>query len=145
MLMPSIFGNDGWNDWMDFSFPDMDRMFYGKPSNVMKTDVKETDAGYEVDIELPGFQKEDVKSKLKDGYLIISASTNTNNDQKDENGKYIRRERYMGNMSRSFYVGKDITENDIHAKFENGILKLAVPKKEPEKPVEENHYLIIEG
>ena len=146
MLRPSIFGNDGWNDWMDFSFPDFDQVFYGKPSNhIMKTDVKETSTGYEVDMELPGFRKEDVQAKLKDGYITINAVKNVDQGEKNQDGKYIRRERYMGNMSRSFYVGKDITENDIHAKFENGILKLAIPKKEAAKPVEENHFVTIEG
>ena len=143
MLMPSIFGEDLFNDW--FSFPDIDKKFYGKNTDqVMKTDIKEKDNEYEVDIELPGFKKEDVKAELKDGYLTISAAKNVNNDEKKEDGKYIRKERFSGNVSRSFYVGEDMTQEDIHAKFEDGILKLTVPKKE-EKKVEQKNYINIEG
>ena len=144
MLMPSIFGENLFDDWMDFSFPPFDRDFYGNSSrSVMKTDVKETDKGYELDIELPGYQKEDVKAQLKDGYLTVQAVKNVNNDTKNEEGTYIRRERYAGTMSRSFYVGDNVTEADIQAKFENGVLKLAVPKKEAKK-VEENKYIAIQ-
>ena len=144
MLMPSIFGENLFDDWMDFSFPSFDRDFYGNSSrSVMKTDVKETDKGYELDIELPGYQKEDVKAQLKDGYLTITASANTSNDQKDSNGKYIRRERYSGTCSRRFYVGEEIEQSDIKAKFENGILKISVPKKEAKPAVEENKYITI--
>ena len=145
MMMPSIFGEDLFNDWMDFSFPDIDKKLYGKRANqIMKTDVKETDTGYEVDIDLPGFKKEDVKAELHDGYLTISAAKNVNQDEKKEDGKYIRKERFSGNMSRSFYVGEDITQEDIHAKYEDGILRLTVPKKE-EKKVEQKNYINIEG
>ena len=144
MLMPSIFGENLFDDWVDFSFPSFDRDFYGNSSrSVMKTDVKETDKGYELDIELPGYQKEDVKAQLKDGYLTVQAVKNVNNDTKNEEGAYIRRERYAGTMSRSFYVGDNVTEGDIQAKFENGVLKLAVPKKEAKK-VEENKYIAIQ-
>ena len=144
MLMPSIFGENLFDDWMDFSFPTFDRAFYGNGSrNVMKTDVKETDQGYELDIELPGYQKEDVKAQLKDGYLTVQAAKSVNNDEKNNEGAYIRRERYAGTMSRSFYVGDNVTEADIQAKFENGILKLSVPKKEAKK-VEENKYITIQ-
>ena len=144
MLMPSIFGENLFDDWMDFSFPSFDRDFYGNSSrSVMKTDVKETDKGYELDIELPGYQKEDVKAQLKDGYLTVQAVKNVNNDTKNEEGAYIRRERYAGTMSRSFYVGDNVTEADIQAKFENGVLELAVPKKEAKK-VEENKYIAIQ-
>ena len=144
MLMPRIFGENLFDDWMDFSFPSFDRDFYGNSSrSVMKTDVKETDKGYELDIELPGYQKEDVKAQLKDGYLTVQAVKNVNNDTKNKEGAYIRRERYAGTMSRSFYVGDNVTEADIQAKFENGVLKLAVPKKEAKK-VEENKYIAIQ-
>ena len=130
---------------MDLSFPDIDKKLYGNSANqIMNTDVKETDNGYEVDIDLPGFKKEDVKAELHDGYLTISAAKNVNNDEKKEDGKYIRKERFSGNMSRSFYVGDNITQEDIHAKYEDGILKLTVPKKE-EKKVEEKNYINIEG
>ena len=105
---------------------------------------QEKDTEYEVDIDLPGFKKEDVKAELKDGYLTICAAKGTDREEKKEDGKYIRKERYSGNMSRSFYVGKNMTQEDIHAKFEDGILKLTVPKKEAKK-VEEKNYITIEG
>lgn len=144
MMMPSIFKENLFNDWMDFPFADMDRRFYGKyANNIMQTDIKEQEDGYEVAIELPGFKNEEVKAELKDGYLTVHAVREFNRDDKD--GKYIRQERYVGNMSRSFYVGKDITEHDIHAKFENGILKLDIPKKEIKNQVEEKRYITIEG
>lgn len=147
MLMPSIFGESLFDDFFDdFARPARSVARYSTPTtNVMKTDVKEDEHGYELNIELPGYKKEDVKARLNDGYLTISAETNRSNDQKDENGKYIRRERYCGTCSRSFYVGEDITEEDIKAKFENGILKLTVPKKEAAPEVKENKYIAIEG
>lgn len=145
MMTPSIFRENLWNDLMDFSFPEFDRMMYGNRSeHVMRTDVKENEKGYEVDIELPGYKKEEVKAELKDGYLTVNALKEMNNDQKDENGKYVRRERYSGNMSRSFYVGENVTQEDIRAKFEDGILKLQIPKKEAKKQIEEKHYVTIE-
>lgn len=146
MMMPSIFSNNLFDDWMDFSFPEIDRKVYGKnAANIMQTDIKEKDDSYEVSVDLPGFQKDEINAELKDGYLVISAAKNVNNDEKDKNGKYIRRERYTGNMSRSFYVGEEITQNEIHAKFENGILTLDIPKKDKKKEVEEKHYVTIEG
>ncbi|HJC50241.1 MAG TPA: Hsp20/alpha crystallin family protein [Candidatus Anaerostipes avicola] len=144
MLMPSIFGEDLFNDW--FSFPDFDKKYYGKNTDqVMKTDIKEKDKEYEVDIELPGYKKEDVKAELKDGYLTISAAKNVSTEDKKEDGKYIRKERFSGNVSRSFYVGEDMTQEDIHAKFEDGILKLTVPKKEAKKVEDKKSYITIEG
>lgn len=145
MMMPSIFRENLWNDLMDFSFPELDGKMYGKRGeHIMRTDVKEHDDKYEVDIELPGFRKEDVKAELKDGYLTITALKEVNNEQKNENGKYVRRERYTGNMSRSFYVGEKVTQEEIHAKFEDGVLKLQIPKKDPKKQVEDKHYVTIE-
>lgn len=145
MLMPSIFGENLFDDWMDFSFPNIEKSLYGKQTqNVMKTDVKETSQGYEVDIDLPGFKKEDVTAKLENGYLTIQASKGLNRDEKDEEGKYIRRERYSGSMSRSFYVGEGMKQEDIRAKFEDGILKLTVPKLDKEA-LEKKHYIAIEG
>ena len=133
MLVPSIFGESLFDDFMDFPF---EREFfrrtpvYGKTEkNIMKTDVKETDNAYELDIDLPGFKKEEVTAKLENGYLTISATKGANNDEQNKEGKYIRRERYTGTMSRSFYVGEDVQQEDIHAKFEDGILKLTVPKR----------------
>ena len=140
MLLPGIFGEDLFDDWM------MDFPFRGNGSaNLMRTDVKETDNSYELDMDMPGFDKGDIKAELKNGYLTISASSNRNNDEKDKDGKYIRRERYTGSCSRSFYVGDDVKEEDIKAKFENGILKVTVPKKEEKPAVEENKYISIEG
>ncbi len=144
MLMPSIFGENLFDELMDFSFPRINRAHEGNAQNIMRTDVKETEQGYEIDMELPGFKKEDVKAQLKDGYLTIQATRNVNNDQKDSEGKYIRRERFSGSVSRSFYVGEKVTEEDIHAKFEDGILKLAVPKEDAHT-VEQNNYIAIEG
>ena len=144
MLMPSIFGENLFDDWMDLSFPDVDKVLYGKHAkNMMKTDVKQTDKGYEVAIDLPGFKKDEVTIQLKDGYLNISAAKGLDKDEKDKKDKYIRKERYAGSMSRSFYVG-DISENDIHAKYEDGILTLDIPK-EDKKAVESKHYIAIEG
>jgi HSP20 family molecular chaperone IbpA len=111
----------------------------------MKTDIRENETGFELDIDLPGYKKEDVKAQLKDGYLTISAESKQVNDEKDEKGKFIRRERFYGTCSRSFYVGEEVTEQDIKAKFEDGILKVSVPKKEAKPEVEENKYIAIEG
>ena len=146
MLMPSIFGENLFNDdWMDFGFPEVDKALYGKhANNVMKTDVKETDTGYEVDIDLPGFKKDEINAQLYNGYLTISAAKGLDKDEKDKKGKYIRKERYAGAMSRSFYVGEGVTQEDIKAKYEDGILRLSVPKKEA-KAVEDKKYIAIEG
>lgn len=139
MLMPSIFGENLFDDFMDFPFG-------GKKINtMMKTDIRDTDSSYELDIDMPGFKKEDIKAQLKDGYLTISASTSANNDEQDTDGRYIRRERYAGSCSRSFYVGEGVKEEDIRAKFENGILKLSIPKVENKPQVEEQKYIAIEG
>ena len=139
MLMPSIFGENLFDDFMDFPFG-------GKKINtMMKTDIRDTDSSYELDIDMPGFKKEDIKAQLKDGYLTISAATSANNDEQDKEGRYIRRERYAGSCSRSFYVGEDIKQDDIKAKFENGILKISVPKKEAQPKVEEDKHIAIEG
>ena len=139
MLMPSIFGENLFDDFMDFPFG-------GKKINtMMKTDIRDTDSSYELDIDMPGFKKEDIKAQLKDGYLTISASTSANNDEQDKDGRYIRRERYAGSCSRSFYVGEGVKEEGIRAKFENGILKLSIPKVENKPQVEEQKYIAIEG
>ena len=148
MLLPSIFGENLFDDWMDFSFPeipDVDKTLYGKHAkNMMKTDVRETDDSYEVDIDLPGFKKDEVNAQLHDGYITISAAKGLDKDEKDKKtGKYIRRERYAGSTSRSFYVGDEIKQEDIHAKFENGILQLSIPKKEA-KAIAQNNYIAIE-
>lgn len=145
MLMPSVFGESLLDDLFDVpSFPRFSG-YDNSQKNLMTTDVKEKDQGYEIIMNLPGYKKEDVKAELKDGYLTINASTETTKDEKDEDGKYIRKERYSGSCSRSFYVGEEITEEDIKAKFENGVLKLEVPKKEAKPAVEEKKYISIEG
>ena len=143
MLMPSIFGESLLDDFFEDPF---DNYAYAmNTSNLMKTDVKDTDQGYEITMNLPGVKKEDVKAELKDGYLTISASTNSNKDEKDGNGRYIGRERYSGSCSRSFYVGEDVTQDEIKAKFENGALTLLVPKKDQKPAVEDKKYIAIEG
>ena len=172
MLMPSIFGEslfDDFDNWMDFSFPSFNQRLYGASvSQLMKTDVKETDKDYEVSIDLPGFKKEELQIELKDGYLTVSGSKEVSSKeepketQKDTKTaepdaskkdakadqkpvKYIRQERYSGNVSRSFYVGENLEEKDIHAKFENGTLTLTFPKELEKKAVEEKHFVSIEG
>ena len=146
MLMPSIFGKNLFNDdWMDFGFPEVDKALYGKhASHEMKTDVKETDSGYEVDIDLPGFKKDEINVQLDNGYLSISAAKGLDKEEKNKEGKYIRKERYAGAMSRSFYVGDALTQEDIKAKYESGILRLSIPKKEA-KQVEATKRIAIEG
>ena len=153
MLMPSIFGEDLFDEFMDdFPFYDdketkkLEKKLYGhRGRNLMKTDIREKDTCYELEMDLPGFAKDELQVSLKDGYLTITATTKTNDDQKDENGKYIRRERYYGTCSRSFYVGDDIEQEDIKAKFEDGILKIGIPKKEAKPEVEANNFITIEG
>ena len=148
MLLPSIFGEDLLDDWMEFprmDFPDIDRKLYGKhAANVMKTDVHEHDDAYEVDIDLPGFKKDEIKISLDNGYLTVAAAKALDNDKKTLTGKVIRKERYSGSMQRSFYVGENITDSEVKAKFEDGVLKLTVPKKETEK-VPEKKLIAIEG
>lgn len=149
-MMPSILGENLFDDFMnDFrlpAFPDVDKELYGKHAkNLMKTDVKETEKGYEVDMDLPGFKKDEIKASVENGYLTISAARGLDEDEKDKkSGKYIRRERYAGACERSFYVGEGISQDDIKASFQHGILKLFIPK-EPEKSVEEKKYVAIEG
>ena len=142
MLMPSIFSENLLDDFFDFPFGSN---YTATDSSLMKTDIKEMENGYEVTMNLPGVKKEDVKAELKDGYLTISASSNSNKDEKDEEGRYIRRERYSGSCSISFYVGDAVTEADIKAKFENGTLTKMIPKKEVQPAVENKKYIAIEG
>ncbi len=116
--------------------------FTRSEQNMMKTDIKEHDGGYELTVDLPGVKKDDIKAELNDGYLTITAESGTSKDEKDEKGKYICRERYSGSYSRSFYVGDAVTEEDIKAKFENGTLTLDIPKKEA-LPEKQNKYIAI--
>ena len=111
---------------------------------MMKTDVHEHDTGYEIDIDLPGFKKDEIQLSLENGYLLVEASKGLDKDEKDKKGKLIRQERYAGAMQRSFYVGEEVTEEDIKAKYEDGVLKLSVPKKETPK-VPEKKTILIEG
>lgn len=143
MLMPSIFGESLFDDLFD-DFARPTKSAAAAPA-VMRTDIRENENGYELDIDLPGYKKEDVQAQLQNGYLTITAATNTSNETKDDNGKYIRRERYYGTCSRNFYVGEDVKQEDIKAKFEDGILKIAIPKKEEKPAVDENKYITIEG
>jgi HSP20 family molecular chaperone IbpA len=126
-------------------FPDIDRKLYGKhAANMMKTDVHEHDNGYEVDIDLPGFKKDEISLSLENGYLTVNAAKGLDKDEKDKKGKLIRQERYAGSMTRSFYIGDTVTEDEIKAKFENGVLQLNIPKKEAEK-IPEKKLIAIEG
>ena len=150
MMAPSIWTEDFFDDFMrDFPFYDdremkrMEKKLYGRRGkNVMKTDIQETDKNYILEMDLPGFSKDEVKVSLENGYLTISAAKDLNKDEKDKkNGRYIRRERYAGACQRSFYVGENISQDDISAEFKHGILKLSIPKKEP---AEEKTYITID-
>ena len=142
MLMPSIFGEDLFDDWMRFP---VERETANRAADLMKTDIKEEDGNYELSIDLPGFNKEDMKIQLKEGYLTIQAARTDSKDEKDQNGRYVRRERYTGRCSRSFCVGKSIQQEDVRAKYENGVLKVTCPKEEKKKEIEENKWISIEG
>ena len=155
MLMPSIFGENLFDDFFgDFPFyyddramKDAEKKLYGhKANHVMKTDIKEMNNGYELIVDLPGFKKDEVQVELKDGYLVVSAEKGLDEDEKDKkSGKYLRRERYAGSCQRSYYVGKDTTEDDIKAHFEHGMLTVTVAKKEAKPAVEEKKHIAIEG
>ena len=150
-MLPSIFGENLFDDdWMNFGFNDnfwgKKNPLYGKHAqNMMKTDIREKDDSYELDVDLPGFKKDEIKVQLKDGYLTLSAAKGLDKDQQDKQGNYIRRERYAGACQRSFYVGEGITEADIKGEFKHGILKLHIPKKEVQPAAEEKKYISIEG
>ena len=145
-MLPSIFGENLFDDFFSDPFEMMvpaRSALYGKHGkNLMKTDVRETEETYELDIDLPGFRKDEVNVELKDGYLTISAAKGLDKDQKDDEGHYIRQERYSGSCSRSFYVG-DIQPEDIHAKYEDGILKLTLPKAD-QKAMEHQNRIAIQ-
>ena len=150
MLMPSIFAENLFDDFFDdFPMPrefrNMDRRLYGKnAAREMKTDVHEHEDHYEVDIDLPGFKKDEITLTLENGYLTVGAAKGVNKDETDKKGKVIRQERYAGSLQRSFYVGDNLTEQDITARFENGVLSLSVPKAEARK-VPEKKVIMIEG
>lgn len=144
MLMPSVFSKNVFDDFFDdFAMPQWKAFHNITPSAVMRTDVKENEKDYEISMELPGFKKEDVEAELKDGYLIISAKNETESEDADKDN-FIHKERYVGSCKRSFYVGENVKEEDISAKFENGILMMTVPKK-PKEAIEEKKYIAIAG
>ena len=152
MLMPSIFGEDLFDDFFGFPFDDKEmkkaeKKLYGRRGkNLMKTDIKETDSAYELEMDLPGFKKDEIKVSLENGYLTISAARGLDQDEQEKNtGRYIRRERYAGSCERTFYVGEDLTQEDIKAEFKHGILKLTIPKKQEQPAVEDKKYIAIEG
>ncbi|MBQ6655385.1 MAG: Hsp20/alpha crystallin family protein [Erysipelotrichaceae bacterium] len=151
MLMPTIFGEDLFDDLFDTDYFDRamkntERKLYGhRAKNEMKTDVRENEDSYDIIMDLPGFKKEEVKIALEDGYLSISANKGLEEDDKDKKGRFIRQERYYGTMSRSFYVGKQVKHEDIRAGFENGVLTISVPKIEMKKELPQKKYIEIEG
>ena len=149
MLLPGIFNDRLFDDFMDFpEFPEMrgvDKRLYGKNApHVMKTDVKEHDDCFTAEVDLPGFKKDQILLRLENGYLTVRAAKGIDKEEKNKKGKIIRQERYSGTMERSFYVGDEMTEEDIKAKFEDGVLTLTIPKKEPKPPVTAKKYISIE-
>ena len=155
MMMPSIFGENLFDDdWMDFPFDRFDREFWGRKNplygkhakNMMKTDIREHDEGYELDVDLPGFKKDEISVQLDNGYLTISAAKGLDKDEQDKkSGRYIRKERYAGACERTFYVGDSVTQEDVKGEFKHGILKLTIPKKVEKPEVPEKKYIAIEG
>ena len=148
-FLPAVFGENMMDLFDDFDrdffrgFGRPERMLYGKNADrMMKTDVREMEGGYEVVVDLPGFKKDEIKLELNSGYLTISTEKNLEKDEKNQQGKILRQERYSGTMQRSFYVGGSITEEDIKAKYENGVLSLMIPKKEARKDPEKKQILI---
>ena len=149
--LPTVFGENLMDVFDDFDrnfFRDarnVDHVLYGKHAqNVMKTDVKETEDGYEVDVDLPGFKKDEIHLELNQGYLVISAEKSLEKTNENKKGKMLRQERYAGVMQRSFFVGDSVTETDVRASYENGVLHISVPKKEALKAPEKK-TILIEG
>ncbi len=152
MFMPGIFGERMFDDFFGFPFYEdrntrkAEKPQYDFRKSLMQTDIQESEGGYELQIDLPGFQKENVTASLEKGYLTITATKKSQEETKDtQNGRYIRRERFEGTCKRTFYVGEDVTEEEIRGRFENGTLKLTVPKKEKQPAVEMKKYIAIEG
>ncbi len=148
-MLPSVFGENLFDDFFDFpdgrEFRNIDRKLYGQnAARVMKTDVHEHEDHYEMDIDLPGFKKDEITLTLENGYLTVAVAKGLDMDRKNEKGKVIRRERYTGSMRRSFYVGDGLTEEDVGAKYEHGVLSLTIPKKEAKK-LPEKKTILIEG
>ena len=147
-MLPSIFGENLFDDWFDFpslrELRNIDRRLYGRnASHEMKTDVKEHEDHYEVDIDLPGFKKDEIQLSLENGYLTVTAAKGVEKDE-EKKGKLIRQERWAGTLQRSFWVGEILEETDIGARFENGVLSLNIPKKD-EKKLPEKKTIMIEG
>ena len=148
-MLPSIFGENLFDDFFDDDFFRMpawtgrDPLYGKRGKNLMKTDVRETDTSYELDVDLPGFKKDEINVDLQNGYLTIQASKGLDKDQKDQQGRYIRQERYAGDCSRSFYVG-DIQPDQVSAKYEDGILKISLPKQE-KRELPKQSTIAIEG
>ena len=137
-MLPSIFGENLFDEFLDNAFAmtpygGHDPLYGKHGKNLMKTDVRETANSYELDVDLPGFKKDEIQLKLEDGYLTISAAKGVDKDQQDDQGRYIRRERYAGQCSRSFYVGEGVEARDVSARFEDGILRLSLPKAAPQQ------------
>ena len=148
-MLPSIFGESLFDDWMDFPFrgfgTDVEKKLYGKnAARVMKTDLKEHEDGYELSVDLPGFKKDQIQLQLSNGYLTVSAAKGVEEEGKDKEGRLVHQERFSGSMSRSYYVGENLEEEDIKAKFENGVLTLDFPKVE-QKKLPERKTIQIEG
>ena len=151
MLMPSIFNDNLFDNFFDFPFYDdraerqAEKKLYGhRAANLMKTDIKEKKDGYDLEMDLPGFKKDEVKVELNNGYLTISTEKSLEKDKENKKGKMLRQERYSGVMQRSFFVGEHLTEEDIKASYENGVLHVMIPKKEARK-VPEKKTILIEG
>ena len=147
--MPSIFNDNVFDDFFDFPFYDdrAEKKLYGHhAANLMKTDIQEHDDGYTLEMDLPGFKKDEIKVELNNGYMTISAAKGLDQDEQEKDtGRYLRRERYAGACQRTFYVGEDVTEEDIKAEFKHGILKLFIPKKEAKPAEPEKKFISIEG
>ena len=147
-MLPSIFGENLFDSFFSEPFRMFERQadheLYGKhAAAVMRTDVRETGSTYELDIDLPGFKKDQITASVENGYLTVTAAKGLDKDEDDKNGRYVRRERWAGQCSRSFYVGEGITDADVHAKFEDGILQITVPKQ-PQRTIPETTYIAIE-
>ncbi|MBR3141617.1 MAG: Hsp20/alpha crystallin family protein [Clostridiales bacterium] len=149
MLMSGLFGEDLFDEFWGFPTQELanfDKHLYGKNArNLMKTDVHETDENFEMDMDLPGFKKDQINVKLEDGYLTISAAKDQETEKKGRKGKIIRQERYCGSMQRSFYVGDAVKVEDVKARFEDGVLSLSIPKKELQALPPANNTIAIEG
>ena len=145
MMMPSIFGENIFDDFFERVPNPIKAVRQITVPQVMRTDIKENDKGFTLSIDLPGYKKEDITAEIKDGYLSVCAKTCEEHEEKDDEGVYIKRERTFGSCSRNFYIGEEIEETEVKAKFEDGILKVFVPKKEVAPQVEERKYISIEG